>query len=339
MTWSLPLATADYPPPKRPIINAQGQVIPQSYLYNLADIASRLLELDNICSAGKSLQELSNAVVSTDHELRSLVAHTPKSWWSIQWSELSIDALLQYWHQYLTVRTHLQLALTYDEGKQQFAIDFISCFDACQELARRYISLRPLLSDGFFLNWIVDLQAFTSVIFLLLATYRITHHSGGFMQAVDIGFVQGLIEQVVQLMGSTGGQTGEFANQAGNAIRSLGVLLEQPQAPESERISLRIPLVGKVHVSRKSQALKGVSGQHYPTPGQPQQGPWESTSNYRSGPVAQEMASKTSNFDFMDSLSYSMEIPETYPFLTDENFGEDQWLTLSGWNESSSTNL
>ncbi|KAI9728850.1 MAG: hypothetical protein M1834_007237 [Cirrosporium novae-zelandiae] len=331
MMWSLPLGTVNYPLPKRPIVDSQGQVNPQSYLYNLADIASRILELDNIYSSGRPLMELFNAVIGTDQELRSLASLTPKSWWKIHSPELSIDALLQYWHQYLTVRTHLQLALKYDEG-QEFAFNFITCLDACQELARRYVSMRPILPAGFFANQVIDLQAFTAIVFLLLASFRTTRSSGTFLQAVDVNVTTGLVDQVVRMMGFAADWAGgDFAHQAVDAIRSLSSLLQQPQTLESQEITLNLALVGRIHVSRKIYAAKAAPKQPYPTSSQQPQGLWQTTtSSDGSASATQAMPFRSSDLDLMDSLSYSMEIPENYPFLTDETFGTEQWLTWTG---------
>lgn len=334
MMWSLPLATVNFPLPKKAITDTQGAVIPQSYLYNLADVASRVLELDSIYSSRKPLSELFNAVMRTDHELRSLAGYPPKSWWKIQFPGPSVDALLQYWHQYITVRTHLQLALTYDENKQQFALNFITCLNACQELASRYVALRPILPMGFFANWVIDMQAFTCAIFLLLASYRITRGSGSFPQAFDVSFTASLVDQVVQTMGSSTGRTGEgFAHPAANAIKSLDSLLRQPQAPEQQNISLSLPLVGTIQISRKSgRPVKNLEGPP-PTPRGQRPAPFPPASFADPGvsmaPTAIPYTSEA--MELMDSLSYSMEIPESYPFLTDDIFGgNEQWLTWTG---------
>ncbi|KAL9130270.1 MAG: hypothetical protein Q9217_001520 [Psora testacea] len=333
MMWSLPLATADYPLPKRPIADSQGQVNPQSYLYGLADIASRVHELDNIYSSGRPLLELSNAVIGTDRELRSLASLTPQSWQKAHWPQLSIDALLQYWHQYLTVRTHLQLALKYKES-QQFTFNFITCLDACQELARRYVSMRPILPAGFFANRVIDLQAFTATVFLLLASYRTTPGSGTLPQAVDVNITTGVVDQAVRMMGFAADRVGgDFAHQAADAIRSLSSLLQQPQSSKSQKITLSLPLVGRIHVSRKSHAASLVPEQPYPTPTQQPQGSWQTTtSSDEFHPVAQAMPFGSSDLNSMDSLTCLMEIPESYPFLTDETSGSEQWFTCTGWD-------
>lgn len=331
MMWSLPLATMNYPLPKRPIVDSQGQVNPQSYLYGLADIASRVLELDTIYSSGRPLMELFNTVIGTDQGLRSLASLTPKTWWTIHWPELSIDALLQYWHQYLTVRAHLQLALKYDEC-QEFAFSFISCLDTSQELARRYVSMRPILPAGFFANRVIDLQAFTATVFLLLASYRRTSGLGNFSQAIDSNVITGLVDQVVQMMVVAADRAGgSFARQAADAVRSLSSLLQQPQTSDSQKITLSLPLLGKLHVSRKSSTAKTVPIQPYLSPSQQLHEPWQTaTSRTKSTPAAQNMPSGSSDLNRTDSLSYSMEIPEIYPFLTDETFSPEQWLTWTG---------
>lgn len=333
--WSLPLATVNYPLPKRPIVDLEGQVDPQSYLYSLADIASRVLELDNISSSGRPLTELFNAVIGTDQELRTLTALTPKSWRRTHWTELSIDALLQNWHQYLILRTHLQLALEYDEG-QQFAFNFVSCLDACQELARRYVSLRPILPAGFFANRVIDLQTFTATVFLLLASYRTIRGSAPLPQADNVNMTTGLVDQVVRMMEFAADRPGGgFAHQAPDAIRSLSTLLQQPQRSESQKITLSLPLIGKIHVSRKSYVAKTTPGQPYKTPSQQPQGPWQTTTTNEGSALAdQAMPFRSSDPNPIGSLSYSMEVPDNYSFLTDEILGDEQWLTWTGWDGS-----
>ena len=337
MMWSLSLATINYPLPNRPLLDSQGQVIPQAFLYKLADIASRVLELDTIVSTGKPLSELFNAVISTDQELRSLASQPPKRWWKIDFSEVSVEMLLQYWYQYLTIRTHLRLALTYDDDQQQFAFNFVTCLNASQELVRRYVSLRYILPPGFFLNRLIDLEAFTGAVFLLLASYRTTHSSKNLAAAVDVGVTTDLLDQVVRIMESSADRAsdrigGDFARHIATSIRSLGSLLRQPQTSDSTKMVLNLPTVGKIHVSRKSYAGKAVPEQPNLTPSQLPHGSGEPMSNVQSNLAPTAMYSGSTDLELMDSLSYSMEIPDNYNFLTDDPFGAEQWLTWTGWN-------
>ena len=332
MMWSLPLATVAYPLPKPPIVDPQGQVCPQFYLYYLANIASRILELDNIYNSGRPLLELSEAVIGTDRQLRSLASLTPQSWQRTHWPQLSIDALLQYWHQYLTVRTHLQLALKYHEN-QEFAFNFATCLDSCQELARRYVSMRPILPAGFFANRLIDLQAFTATVFLLLASYRATPDSSTLPRAVHISVTTGIVDQASRMMGYAANQVGgDFAHQAADAVRSLNSLLQQPQSFKSQKVTLSLPLVGRIHVSRKFHVAGFVPEQPYTTPSQEPHGSWQTTTSSDVLHPAQAMSFESQDLDSMDSLSFSMEIPENHPFLTDETYETQPWFTSMEWN-------
>lgn len=331
MVCSLPLATANYPLPQRPLLDSSGKVNVQAYLYSLAGIASRMLELDGMKSARKPLSELFNAVMKTDYELQSLASSPGNDWWNMKPStDFPIDIVLQYWHKYFIVRTHLQLALTYDGQNEQFAFNFITCLNACQDLARRYLFLRPAAPTGFFAIWVIDMQAFTSAVFLQLASYRMTdkHGPGRLSHGFDVNIVADLIEQVVKTMElSTGKAGGDFAQQAASVIRSLDSLLRRPQVPESQTISLSLPLIGTIQISRRPDSRENFSpGQSMPPPTVTQtrpQSPGNETS-FLDGSAAIASNSSTSDaMDLMDSLSYSMEFPESYPFLADDNF--------SGW--------
>lgn len=297
--WSLPLGTSNYALPERPVVDYHGQVNAQSYLFHLTRIASRIPELDNLCSSGRPIMELFNAVIGTDQELRSLNTLPPKAWRNTHRESLTIDAILQYWHQYFTIRTHLQLALRYEEG-QDFAFNFCACLEACQELARRYLAQRLLPPEGFFANRVIDLQVFTATVFLLLASYRTMRASSTFLQAIDIGVTTHLVDQVVNTMEIAAARAGgNFAGQAASACRSLRFLLQQPQTSSTQNITLNLALVGKIHVSRKPLPL-----------------------------TSQVLNERPTDLDFINSLSYSMEIPETCPLLADEIGVE--WLT---WTE------
>ncbi|KAF2158582.1 hypothetical protein M409DRAFT_30909 [Zasmidium cellare ATCC 36951] len=321
MLWSLPLATARYPLPKEPLLDCStGQVNAQSYLYSLADIASRVSELDGMISARKPPSELFNAVMQTDHELRSLASFPGNEWWKPS-NEFSIDVVLQYWHQYYSIRIHLQLALTYDGQSEQFAFNFITCLNACQELASRYLLLRPAAPAGFFANWVIDMQAFTSAVFLQLASYRITHKSGpgGFPHGFDVGVITSLVGQVVNAMGSSPGTSGNgFAQQAASAIQSLGSLLQRPNMQDPQRISLRLPLIGNIQISKRSYAKPDyASGQNVAPQNvlytRPQSAENEMAFLDTNSDITSQQAPYTSDaMDMMDSFSYSIEIPETY---------------------------
>lgn len=330
MICSLPLATGNYPLPQRPLLDASGKIDAQAYLYRLADIASRVLELEGIKAAQKPLSELFSAVIQTDCELRSLASIPGKDWWNSQVTfPLHIEYLLQYWHKYFTVRTHLQLALIHDGQDQQFAFNFVACLEACQDLSRRYVSLRPVAPPGFFANWVIDMQAFTGAVFLQLASYRIKHGFGSELplHGFNADVVADLVDQVAKAMDSCTDVAGQnFAQQAANVVRSLDSLLRRPSMTETQRISLSLPLIGTIQISRRPdpKAYPG-QGQDRPsslvTHNRPQNFGDEATlfnngtaSASQSDPVAPDIMEST------DLFALSMEFPECFPFIPDDTF-------------------
>lgn len=327
MMWSLPLATINYPLSRRPIIDQRGHVNPQSYLYSLADVASRVHELDNIYTSGRPLTDLLEAVMVADHELRSLAGRTPPNWMNLNWSGVLIDTLLQYWHHYLTVRTHLQLALKCDEN-QRFAFSHATCLEACLQLTRRYISIRPSLPAGFFANRVIDLQVFTAIIFLLLVSWRASTGSDTSPQPTDAATMSSAVEHATGMLEFAAGRVGgDFARQAVEAVLSLRSLLRQPRSFENQKMTMSLPLIGKIHVSRQSQG--NDSNPHHPNlSNMPAQGSGQPAMNhYGSNPAALAMSGEPPGLVGAESFSYSMEIPENNPLLTDEALANEQWFT------------
>ena len=336
MMWSLPLATRDYPLPKRPIINSRGQIDHQSYLFSLADVASRILELDNMYTSGDPLPRLSAAVSEVHDELQSLQCPIPRDSQRVPDSAILIETLLRYWHQYLLLRTHLQLALAHNE-RQEFIHSFQACLNASQELAHRYTSIRPTLPGGFFANRVIDLQNFTAIVFLLL----VSHQSGDTDTRGGAGKVNleinAIIDQGLSAMILAADRTGgDFVRQAVEVVRALRQLLQQAHTGRSQEIQLNLPLVGRIHVSHKPRAATTAQTRSdtFEKPhqvlnsGKPQKASLagtegrENLANCSTPPVMETM-------DSIDTFTYLMEIPDNYPILFDEMLETQDWLTCT----------
>ncbi|KAH0334605.1 hypothetical protein KCU74_g2866, partial [Aureobasidium melanogenum] len=326
MMWSLPVATSSFPLPVRSFIDCQGEVILQAFIHRLANIASKVLELDGVYIQDKPVPDLLSAVMSTDQELQAVAKTPAKSWWLESPTVLSPAAVFQYWHSYLTIRTHLRLALAYDHD-QRFLYNFISCLSACQAHTRRYISLRPLLPAGFFANSIIDLQAFSAIVFLMLSARK----SAAAPSAVASRHIMtpeqthSLIDEAVQAMERALSRSGSQSALHGlEAIKSLRSLIDQPDSAEPQKASLLLPMIGRIHVSRKS-GRSGQQDQSTQSPSSrrselPPQGP---PGGYSTNMTGSDYLSP----ETLNTLSYSMEVPEDYLFFTDQSFGTEQWLS------------
>ena len=320
MMWSMPLGTGNYPLPSRPLLDAKGAVIPQAYLYELCEISRHTLELDSHCSL-ETRTDLFEAAMSVDQELKLLASRVPSAWWTVASLALSVDIMLQYWHRYLTIRAHLPLALIHDENQQYF-LSFATCSDASQELARRYLALRPLLPAGFFIIRLYDLQAFTALVFLSLAAYRVTHNPSLSPQAVNAADVIALVDQVAGMMEHFAEWAGgDLARQAAVAVRSLNSLLQRSQTSKPQDITLSLPYVGKIHVSRKIPKNAPL----------PNSIDLNQTQQAIALPSSRTNTTESSTLEYSDMLgplSYSLELPETYPFLGAESF---DFNLQNGW--------
>lgn len=323
MMWSLPIATASFPLPVRPIIDSQGQVVLQAFLHRLANIASKVLDLDGVYTQDRPVSDLLSMVMSMDEELQA-VANTPaREWWMEAPSMLTPAALFQYWHSYLIIRTHLRLALAYDHD-QRFLYNFMSCLGACQVQCKRYITLRPLLPKGFFAHSIVDLQALSAIVFLLLAANKSAAGPSAVASwhIMDAQQSRSLVDEAVQTMEQASARTGSQSALHGvEAIKGLRSLLEQPTSGEPQKVSLLLPLIGRIHVSRKSAG----SGQpRYPeqSPSDPIRQPFGEYPVDTTGP-------NYLSHEWLNTLSCSMDIPEDFSFLSDPTFSTEQWLSWS----------
>ncbi|KAI7331803.1 hypothetical protein KC315_g4962 [Hortaea werneckii] len=273
-------------------------VLTRSYVYRLAEIASRILDLDRMSSSGKPGYEIFNTVMSIDQELRYLA--------------------------------------------NQFAFNFATCTEASQALARRYAALRPLLPIGFFASRVIDLQAFTGAVFLLLASQRNVltgsrrlRSSDNFSEAeANRGLAQGIVDGMETSAADATGMAADFGRQAAGAIRSLSdLLLLPPSNGGCQRVTLRLPLIGNIHVARKpasdaaSQSgnkAPPVCAHQYPHPGD-QRG---SSNDLVSCPRTDAAQGFLMGDPQLDMLSYSMEIPDNfYPTLNGDVLNSEQWFT------------
>jgi hypothetical protein len=326
--FGLHITTNMYPfPTDRPVFIGT-QLVPQAYFCRLADIAGKIPVLDDLYAKGQPPFQVYEMVSNIDQELRELASLAPKSWWDIDPNETKVtpDCVFQYFHQYFTARVHLQLALKND-GSTTYAYSHRVCTEACRNMAARYSTLRPRVLGGFFPVRVFDLQALTAAIFLL----HICYGPGGSPQieATRTPPSHMLIQNIVDSMDSVSeGKPGQFAQDAAHTIRSLSALLSNNYSTDSQYISLRVPLLGRIHVSRQDTKPKPTEQLARSFAVEPQT---YGTYDANSLPLLQ--SSSTANImppnrGANNPHSWSMEISEVVPFLTDEAYAPDQWLTL-----------
>lgn len=259
-------------------------------------------------------------------------------WWVDQPAFFSPELLIQFWHYYLLVRTHLHAAMGPDEHTQH-SYSRISCEEACEMMTRIYPTVRRGLPGGFFLCRIVDMQIFTAAAFLLLPGM-------GKPEATDprkISMAQSVLETMESVL-STSGPDGsfDFVPGASATIRSL-IDLANDGSTSSQNLTLRIPLLGKVRIGRRKtgqldtaelsqpqEIADGQASQLAEANDQKSTAALQSTCNVAQAPdgnVQQYELPMGNTLPWLMELDMNSSSLED-PFLT-ENFAHlDQWLGM-----------
>ncbi|KAK0255712.1 hypothetical protein LTS09_009382 [Friedmanniomyces endolithicus] len=322
MMFNLPLGTVGHVYVlQEPTVN--GQLDTQLYLSRLADVACGVQSMDNLHATGTPPSELCEKVLRLDQQLRALASLAPKGWWNLSSEKVSALHILQYFHQYITIRTHVQLALK-NQGNDQYAYSDLVCTETCRDLARRYHVLRGLLPNGFFACRLVDLQALTAAIFLLIKQHSSVQQvvvGGTGMHVHADASTRLLLEQLLEAMEVGAGQPGgHFARQAAKAIRSVSDLLKNQEPSGNQSLTLNVPLLGRIDVRRKTPQPVQQQAQ----PAQPNRIHSEDSRSQHGKPFESHKDGIVSH----DAAAWSMEISSIPAFLAgDEGLGLDQWLS------------
>ncbi|KAK5169137.1 uncharacterized protein LTR77_006446 [Saxophila tyrrhenica] len=319
--FGLPFGTAahSFAPPQSVMVD--GTVSPQELFRYIAVIAGKVQDIDESHVSGRSQNELDQKVWNVESELKTLISMTPSGWWTSK-PERLVDHVLQYWTYYFTIRAHLRLALS-GGSDSQHTYSSMACFQASRELAQRYVNLRGLLPPAFFAGRVLDLQALTGAVVLLFTSQRSSAPDES--EPPSSHLVQGIIQTMESVSSHP---TGVFSRQAAPALRALNELLSKSENADSAGLTLQIPMLGKINVSRHAKAAQpSASGTRYvqaprptsvPFSGQAIPGASQATDFSASG-----FASAT------DQIDWSLMMDLTFP--GDAN-GIDQWMTYDSWD-------
>lgn len=251
LMYNLPIGTLSYHLPKQPITFIGGKMPFKAYILRMADAISGIQSLDNMLHDPALESEVLEKTLKIDSDLRTLASAAPKEWWNKKDGEASTDQILQYLTKYFTARTHLWLALRAD-AKERYPYSYSACAEACRELSIRYVKLRTSLPTGFFMCRVLDLQVLTGMVFIVSQTVS---QSSLTLADQDSRDTNNIVQQVLDAMDSVSqGSNGDFARQGAAALRSLKTLLSNPGSSSGglQTLTLRIPLLGKIHVRRKT---------------------------------------------------------------------------------------
>lgn len=327
MVMNLSPGTTRYDRELQPLI-LEGIVQPWEYLCRLSDIAVRIQLLDEAGTVKGFNAELCDTALELTQDLKTLASYTPESWWVTHPVDVKPDHIVQLLHYSMLMRAYLPFTV-HQKLSKEYASSRLAGMEVCESVVQRYLYLRQALPPGFLLAQILDLQAFTASVVLLLTI----HNSIGMDQTRlnnDRARIENEVAQVVEAMNEKSREmTGSgFARSGAATISSLSRLLgQEADADGTQELVLKAPLLGKVHVRRNPsagtapQAIKSGS-----THGIPAQNNWRPNDQQPGLPTVEQPATyPESQIDIsrfeqdawpLDPFSWSIEDNQ-------ENFFED----------------
>jgi hypothetical protein len=254
---NLPPGTGKYQLTNASLI-VNGVVQPHIYLTKLLGITVKLHDLEELNATQESNMKMHLAVLEIAEALGELASQAPTAWWAEnEQKQIAAEDLVQFMHYCVLMRVYLPLALQRNRG-DELAHARLPCMNACESVARRYLSLRQRLPAGLFMSRMLDLQALTAAAVLLLLSPRILS-ADPHNFSVDRRHLHGLIGEVIELLGerSKDPTNSQFASEAFSTLRALKQLLQQDDhAAKVQTLTLTVPLLGKIHVRRNIRSLQ-----------------------------------------------------------------------------------
>lgn len=249
---NLPPDTRRYPHTISYNLVVDGIIQPRVYLSQLTDIASRIHDLEYMNATHEPSTKVYAMASDISQQVKDLESRTPASWWVYNSTDnLRADHIAQLLHYAVIMRAHLSLALRQDHG-EEILHGRLACMEACICLAPRYNFVRRKLSPGMFATRLIDLQAFTAAVVLLLTSYSWPLMDQSNFH-IDKPQLEGAVSQVVEIMRERSRDRvgSDIAKHGVQTLCALSKLLQR--ADDSSRVqelTLNVPLLGKMHIRR-----------------------------------------------------------------------------------------
>jgi hypothetical protein len=251
MIINLPSGTRRYSRSVSSELTIDGIVQTRTYIQRLTDITIKVQDLDDMNIIQKSKNEMYAAALKIDAELKELASQTPRSWWATEEDPVKADHILRFLHSCITMRAHLPFTMRQDPTGEH-VYSRIACMDACQSVALRYLFLRRRFPSSLFLARIMDLQAFTATVVLILTSQNSPSKDRLNLQTTGTQ-IESLVAQVTKLMDekSNINDVSKFTQHSVTTIRSLQTLLQQDEnSTYLQEMNIKVPLLGNVRVQR-----------------------------------------------------------------------------------------
>jgi hypothetical protein len=182
-----------------------------------------------------------------------------------------------------------------------------------------------MLPPGFFLSGMLDLQVFSATVVLLLTSHS-SPSTNRFNLRIDKTRIDTVVGQVINLMRdrSDGAPNSDSAQNAASTLYALNHLLrEDDNGNQMHQLTVKVPLLGKVHVRRNPRTLQAPKAdkpwfQHQPDPGAWKQNEQFFPASFQGNPSMGTTWGAQEDWQ-LDGLSWSIE-------NSHENFFQDSLM-------------
>lgn len=242
MMLKLPAGTTSSVFPLHAFLWRETGDISHSYNYFLARICGMVIDIDKSYSNGDSEVESYKTVLAVDRALETLASQVPKAWLTSAVGKAP-DLIVKFWHPYILSRAHLRPAMI---SKEQYRNSRDIVRSASFDAVRMFCGFRRSLSRGFFFCQVLDIQAFTSALLLLLLRDDTDR---------DICRQQDeLMDQLVECFKIV--STNSASSFARKAVHSIFLLREFKHGHQTSSMTIHIPLLGNVRVEGHNESIE-----------------------------------------------------------------------------------
>lgn len=248
----LPVATRLYALPIMPEAQMTSEKQPLEHFIRLSNLAMEIHDLDE-GRLSTAFQNPYSAVLRLDADLHHLASTVPPSWQVRTGSEISRAEIVTFMHNAITLQLHVRFVLREDGPLEDYSHSKIVGLQTCQVLAQTWRRMREALPFGFFLFAIMDLQAFTAIVTMMLISA--TGHAERAFRHIDREMLATQVEETFRIFEQNARQpySSKFLRRAIITLQNLKDLLAGNLASGDSvlpSIDLVVPMLGKVHVRK-----------------------------------------------------------------------------------------
>lgn len=249
----------------------------EGYLVRLAGIVGHVIERNQEPCSSNTLPH----TIKIEGEMMALAAQMPNNWWTLSANNEDVQLqiyhrhLPQFWHHQARTLLHLPFMLK-AAADRRYEYNRIAALESARDMIRCYATFRPVTGYGSLVCKVLDFQAFTAAMVLVLNSLS----PSGMIAAADIQEAekdQELISITTQILHQASVETdGGVATQAAKALELFSRPRDQCPAGQTTA-KIVIPYFGTVvfgpgasfedRSSKASTTRSSPQTHQLPTPG------------------------------------------------------------------------